>query len=303
MKIEQIQYILEIYKTGSISKAAQNFYMSRPNLSNSIRNLENEVGFDILERGTDGVTFTKKGEAFVRHGMMIMKEMEQIKDLASEKERLQFGIVNPNCPMVESAFIRLCKEVDTKKLFGYQISLYREYQYESMILLNQRKADLAITVSRDLSAPSLLREMKERGLEYRKIKDVPCNVNLSKDHPLAHDPEFSFSKLAEYPFVEYAIKSDRSSPFNRIGEVSFINLSKIIRVDSGHMRSQVISRTNAYGIGIAMPPEWAENHKLCCISIPGFTLELGLIRRVNQPVSVPEQRFLELFEEEVAFLG
>lgn len=51
MKIEQIQYILEIYKTGSISKAAQNFYMSRPNLSNSIRNLENEVGFDILERG------------------------------------------------------------------------------------------------------------------------------------------------------------------------------------------------------------------------------------------------------------
>ena len=60
MKIEQIQYILEIYKTGSISKAAQNFYMSRPNLSNSIRNLENEVGFDILERGTDGVTFTKK---------------------------------------------------------------------------------------------------------------------------------------------------------------------------------------------------------------------------------------------------
>ena len=78
MKIEQIQYILEIYKTGSISKAAQNFYMSRPNLSNSIRNLENEVGFDILERGTDGVTFMKKGEAFVRHGMMIMKEMEHL---------------------------------------------------------------------------------------------------------------------------------------------------------------------------------------------------------------------------------
>ena len=103
--------------------------------------------------------------------------------------------------------------------------------------------------------------------------------------------------------MEYAIKSDRSSPSNRIGEVSFINLSKIIRVDSGHMRSQVISRINAYGIGIAMPSEWAENHKLCCIPIPGFTLELGLIRRVNQPVSVPEQRFLELFEEELAFLG
>lgn len=60
MKIEQIRYVLEIYKTGSISKAAQKFYMSRPNMSNSVRNLENEVGFEILERSVDGVKFTKK---------------------------------------------------------------------------------------------------------------------------------------------------------------------------------------------------------------------------------------------------
>lgn len=61
MKIEQIQYILEIHKTGSISRAAQNFYTSRPNVSNALRNLENELGFEILERETTGVKFTKKG--------------------------------------------------------------------------------------------------------------------------------------------------------------------------------------------------------------------------------------------------
>ena len=61
MKTEQFQYVLELFKTGSISKAAKKFYMSRPNLSNSIRTLEDELGFDILERGVNEVKFTEKG--------------------------------------------------------------------------------------------------------------------------------------------------------------------------------------------------------------------------------------------------
>lgn len=209
MKIEQIRYVLEIYKTGSISKAAQKFYMSRPNMSNSVRNLENEVGFEILERSVDGVKFTKKGQAFIRHCMNIIKEVDEIQELAEEKARLQFGVVNPNCPPAEEAFIKLCRAMEAKEeLSRYQLSMYREYQYESMVLLNRRKADIAITVSKDLSAPSLLREMSERGLEYKKLWDAPCNVNLSVNHPLADDPDFRLQKLRNYPLrgVRYRVR-------------------------------------------------------------------------------------------------
>ena len=45
MKLEQISYILEIAKQGSIGKAAKKLYMSQPNLSMSIRMLEEELGF------------------------------------------------------------------------------------------------------------------------------------------------------------------------------------------------------------------------------------------------------------------
>ena len=109
MKTEQFQYVLELYKTGSISKAAKKFYMSRPNLSNSIRSLEDELGFEILERGVNGVKFTEKGMTFVRHCMSIVKELEEVRALADEKSRLQFGVVNPNYPPVENAFLRLCR--------------------------------------------------------------------------------------------------------------------------------------------------------------------------------------------------
>lgn len=303
MKIEQIRYVLEIYKTGSISKAAQKFYMSRPNMSNSVRNLENEVGFEILERSVDGVKFTKKGQAFIRHCMNIIKEVDEIQELAEEKARLQFGVVNPNCPPAEEAFIKLCRAMEAKEeLSRYQLSMYREYQYESMVLLNRRKADIAITVSKDLSAPSLLREMSERGLEYKKLWDAPCNVNLSVNHPLADDPDFRLQKLRNYPFVEYAIESDRGSPYNRISNVSFVNLAKVARVDSGNMRTRVIAATNAYGVGIAQPPAWAKANGIRCIPIPGFTMEVGVIRHAGEPESEPERLFMEFFREEMRFL-
>ena len=217
MKTEQFQYVLELYKTGSISKTAKKFYMSRPNLSNSIRSLESELGFDILERGVNGVRFTEKGLAFVRHCMSIVKELDEIRALTVEKSRLQFGVVNPNYPPVENAFLRLCQDVERQSEWsGYQLSLLREYQYESMNILNQKKADIAITVSKDLCAPALRRELQERGLEYKKFCDLPCNVNMSENHPLSGDPDFSFQKLQKYPFVSYAIKSERLSPFERI---------------------------------------------------------------------------------------
>ena len=226
-------------KQAPYPRQRERFYLSRPNISNAVRNLENELGFEIMERGAKGVRFTKEGLLFVQKAVRILKDVDEIQEIGNSRSRLRFGIVNPNCPMVEEAFIRLCGQVETaKELKNYQVSLYREYQYEGMRLLNQKKADLVITVSNNLNAPSMIREMEERGLEYRKLLDVPCNVNLSKNHPLAQDPDFKLEKLKDYPFVEYAIEGDRGSPYNRISQVSFINLSKLFRVSSGNMRTR-----------------------------------------------------------------
>lgn len=302
MKTEQIQYIIAIYETGSISKAAEKFYMSRPNMSNSVRSLEKEVGFEILNRGEGKATLTKKGMDLLRHGMNIMKEVEDIKGLVDKRQQDQFSVVIPNYLPAENAFIRLCRDVEEQgKENGYRLSLYRKNQYEGMRFLNQNKADLVVTISTDLSAPVMLREMEKRGLEYQKLWDVPCNVNMSEDHPLAKDRDFSFQKLWDYPYVVYAFDPDAS--INRIGDVNFVNLSRVIRVDSAQAKGRIISETDAYGVGNAMPPFWSRANHFHCIPIPGFTMEMGYVRRSSLPVTEPEQKFLEFLREEMSFLN
>lgn len=303
MKTEQLQYVLELYKTGSISKTAKKFYMSRPNMSNSIRALENEVGFDILERGLNGVKFTERGRTFVHHCANIVKELDQVRALAKSSDGLQFGVAGPSFPPIETAFLRLCQAAEQREEYQqYQLSLFQAYQYESMNLLNQGKADLAITVSRDLRSPALLRELEERGLQYIGLCQLPFNVNLSQDHPLAQQAEFVFEKLREYPFVNYSTRLEQVSSYNRISEVEFISLSKLIHVENGDARTRIIANSSAYSVGGALPPEWAEEHGLRCIPIPDFTMELGLIRRSGEPESVLEQQYMTFLREELDFL-
>ena len=49
MNLSYLKYAVEVEKTGSITKAAQNFYMNQPHLSKIIRELERELGEDIFD--------------------------------------------------------------------------------------------------------------------------------------------------------------------------------------------------------------------------------------------------------------
>ena len=47
MNLLHLKYAVEIEKTGSITKAANNLFMGQPNLSKAIKELENEIGITI----------------------------------------------------------------------------------------------------------------------------------------------------------------------------------------------------------------------------------------------------------------
>ena len=58
MNILHLKYAVEVAKTKSISKAAENLYMGQPNLSRAIKELEESLGIVIFERNTKGITVT-----------------------------------------------------------------------------------------------------------------------------------------------------------------------------------------------------------------------------------------------------
>ena len=58
MNLQYLRYALEISRTGSISKAAENLSVAQPNLSRAVKELEGSLGISIFERTRTGMTVT-----------------------------------------------------------------------------------------------------------------------------------------------------------------------------------------------------------------------------------------------------
>lgn len=59
-------YVLEVYKERSFSKAAKNLFISQPALSATIKRIEDKIGEDIFDRSTSPISLTACGEEYIR---------------------------------------------------------------------------------------------------------------------------------------------------------------------------------------------------------------------------------------------
>lgn len=86
----EIEAFFEIMKSGSISAAAKNLYVTQPALSRRLRTLEEELGYELFERkkGLRQIQLTKKGEAFIpiaKKWIAVFKEAKKVNEIDNRK--------------------------------------------------------------------------------------------------------------------------------------------------------------------------------------------------------------------------
>ena len=80
MELRVLQYFLAVAQEQSISAAAQSLHLTQPTLSRQLRELEEELGKQLMIRGSRKITLTEEG-------MLLRKRAEEILDLVSRTER------------------------------------------------------------------------------------------------------------------------------------------------------------------------------------------------------------------------
>ena len=63
-----MNYVYEVYKERSFSKAAENLYISQPALSAMIKKVENKVGMPLFDRSTNPIQLTDCGKRYIKNG-------------------------------------------------------------------------------------------------------------------------------------------------------------------------------------------------------------------------------------------
>ncbi|CDZ75491.1 LYSR family transcriptional regulatory protein [Peptoniphilus sp. ING2-D1G] len=73
------EYIYEIYKKKSFSKAAKSLYISQPALSNVVKKVEDELNVTLFDRSTSPIKLTTAGEYYIQAVEKVMKIEDETK--------------------------------------------------------------------------------------------------------------------------------------------------------------------------------------------------------------------------------
>jgi len=99
MTITQVQYACEIARRGSMTRAAEQFYISQPALSEQIKALEIELGCALFQRSSHGTKLTEAGERFCKYAEPVIsawKTLEQnsaeLKNKSHSRVHIGFGV-------------------------------------------------------------------------------------------------------------------------------------------------------------------------------------------------------------------
>lgn len=74
MELRELRYVIAIEKAGNLSRAAEVLHVSQPALSYAVRRLENELGVQVFDRHSGGVTPTVAGRDVIAAAKRVVRE-------------------------------------------------------------------------------------------------------------------------------------------------------------------------------------------------------------------------------------
>lgn len=176
MTVQQIRMCLEIEKQGSISKAAEKLFLSQPNLSRALRELEYELGIALFERTSFGVVPTSEGRRFLLEGKEIVQAMDALKDSFAQDTDSLLKISSVACPLLAEELAQAISALPTP-LKEIKISI--DSNEDVLQNLSSGKAHLGIVRFPLSRAESIIERINRMGLSYRRWNLVKPQVTLA----------------------------------------------------------------------------------------------------------------------------
>lgn len=197
MNIQQLRCAIEVWRCGSISKAAERLYMNQPNLSRLVRGLEEEFNITLFSRAPSGVEVTHEGEIFLTEAERVVARTDEFEQAfkSGHKEQLIFRIAVPRASYLASAF-----SAAVARYNGSALDItYKESNNQDII--NSVAAlgyDMGVIRMPVEFSASYKKQLAEKQLKSQEILTFRFVAVMNRNHSLAARDSVRFSDLAEH---------------------------------------------------------------------------------------------------------
>src|SRR6266404_268933 len=269
MELRHLRYFVAVAEAGSLTvAAARKLHTSQPSLSRQIRDLEDEVGAQLLKRGARGIELTPAGRAFLEHARVVLSQVEAAAQAARR-------VAHPAKPCFVMGF--LTGHESTWMPEAMQI-LRDELPNIDVMISSQYSPQLADALLKGtVDAAFLRREQGVAELAFRPLVKEPLVVVLPSDHRLAALKAISPGDLAGETFVGVAdtapvLRGVIDDYLKRSG----IHITPAHEVDHVVMGVSLIASTG----GVGVLPAYAQNFLPSSVTsrpLKGYTPTIELV--------------------------
>jgi LysR family transcriptional regulator, hca operon transcriptional activator len=294
MELRHLRYFVAVAEEGSLTVAAQKrLHTAQPSLSRQIRDLELELGVELLIRGPRGIELTAPGRVFLDHARVALLQVEAAGEAARRAAQ----------PARTSFAIGFLTGYEMDWLPAVMDILRDELPATEVVIRSEDSPDLAAGLIRGKIDLAFLRPEKQApGLKFRPLRKDPLVVLMPRDHALAARTSIRPQDIADETFI--GVSAVRAPTLHAVIEEyarhTGVALKPAHQAENLAMAISLVASTG----GVCLVPLYAQNllpKAVVCRAIQGAPPMVDLVIGYNEANTSPLLKFLLSKTEDLKF--
>jgi DNA-binding transcriptional LysR family regulator len=270
MELRHLRYFVAVAEMENVTRAALKLHVSQPALSKQIRDLEEELGFSLLERSAKSVRLTAAGQVFLVEARQVLKRADEAVQAAravADGSGLELHVGYATSPTVR--LLPPTLRAFQAEMPKVRVRLHDLSTEDIFARVRDGKLDVAFIVK---PGPAML-----RGLDFRELARERLCIAVSPNHSFARRHSVNLADVAQEPLIAL---SEREYPdYHELLEGLFAKQKVRPRVKEEHDSVSSLIASVEAGNGAAVVAE-----SIDCIA--GLRLKLLTLLPAAPPLIV-----------------
>src|SRR5262245_53975281 len=275
VELRHLRYFVAVAEMENLSRAAtEKLHVAQPSLSRQIRDLEDELGVQLLERTAKSVRLTDAGRAFLEEARAILKRADEAvvktRGIAGRQE-LRVG----DWPL------------GTARIMPALLRAYQQAMPKVHVKLHDWSVDQNIAGVRDgrLQLAILLPPLRANALaelRFQELATARVALAVSSNHPLARRKSVSLSNAAREPFI--GLTPEKYPRYEEYVDAIFARVDDKPRIVEEHDGWAGVYSAVSAGTGVALSSDafsymFGDRIKLLRLTPEPKRVQIGMISR------------------------
>lgn len=295
MKDHQLRALVQVAESGSIRAAARAINLSQSALTKALRELEEDVGAELLQRSYRGVAFTPEGSALLGRARLVLATLERARD---EIRQMRGGagahVKVAITPLVSSTVLPAVLAAFRRAQPDAELTFHEGLLVQALPGLIEGRIDFAIALASPRDLPY--------EIEFEPLADIEAEPFARDTHPLAGARDWAALSDADW-VLNLSAGSQSMNLLDWLVQRGIAAPHRITHCSSPFLILELARRNDLIGYGpkvlITDPQVGAGLTPLALQPLPP-TMPLGLLTLRGVPLGSAAKRLAQRFRRELA---